>query len=267
MLAVLVVYMALGIPAGLLAGLLGVGGGLIIVPILLYGLAWQGVHPDVIPHLALGTSLASIVFTSLSSVRAHHLHDAVLWPVVRYFTPGIVMGTFLGGCIAALLPAKPLILIFAVFLLYVSAQTFLDVKPKNVRKLPGRAGLAGVGAGIGFVSSFVGIGGGTLTVPFLCWCNTNMRQAIGTSAGVGFPIAVAGALSYMVNGWNVPALPSYALGFVYLPALFGLVSTSALAAPYGARLAHKVPVKKLKRFFAVFLLCMAINMIVKFFTL
>ncbi|MCL1916342.1 MAG: sulfite exporter TauE/SafE family protein [Desulfovibrionaceae bacterium] len=252
-------YMFFGAIAGLLAGMLGLGGGIVIVPMLLYGLAWQGMSEN-INHLALGTSMASIFFTFISSVRAHHRRGSVLWRVVGCFTPGVAVGTFLGGYIAVLLPSRPLSVIFSIFLLLVAAQIFLDITPKAARHLPGRGGLAGVGAGIGFISSFVGIGGGSMTVPFLGWCNIDMRQAVGTAAGIGFPMALAGALSYMINGWNAPNLPEYSLGFIYLPALGGLASTSILFAPLGAKIAYRISAKKLKRVFAVYLVCMAAHM-------
>lgn len=265
MLTIAFMYMLPGCVAGLLAGLLGVGGGLVIVPILLYMLPLQGIDTPYINHLALGTSLASIVFTSLSSVRAHHKRGAVLWDSALRFAPGILAGTFLGGCIAARLPSRPLTIIFIIFLCCMALQMFMNMKPKAARGLPGGAGLTGAGAGIGFVSSFVGIGGGSITVPFLLWCNVDMRLAVGTSAGVGLPIALAGALSYIVNGWGLQGLPEYSFGFIYLPALLGLVTASVCTAPLGARLAYKVSVPALKRFFACFLLCMAANLAYKTF--
>ncbi|MDR2503376.1 MAG: sulfite exporter TauE/SafE family protein [Deltaproteobacteria bacterium] len=265
MLTALLIYAASGVLVGIVAGLLGLGGGLVVVPILLYSLPLQGIM-EYNNHLALGTSMASIVFTSISSVRAHHGRGAVLWPVVLRLAPGIIIGTFAGGHVVSMLSSKPLSIIFAFFLFYMSVQMFLDIKPKASRSLPGGAALAGVGGGIGFVSSFVGIGGGSMTIPFLSWCNTDMRLAIGTSAGVGFPIALAGTASYIVGGWDLPGLPEYSLGFVYLPALLGLVSTSMLFAPLGAKISHKVSVKKLKRFFAVFLFLMGLNMAYKILT-
>jgi uncharacterized membrane protein YfcA len=262
MAASIALYIVMGSVAGILAGLLGLGGGVVIVPIMLYTLPLQGVT-EYVNHLALGTSMASIIFTSISSVRAHNSRGAVLWPVIWRFSPGIVAGTFIGGYTAALLNTKLLSAIFIIFLFYMSVQMFLNIKPKASRRLPGSAGLSAAGAGIGFVSSFVGIGGGSLTVPFLAWCNVDMRQAIGTSAGVGFPIALSGAAAYIVSGWGLPGLPDYALGFVYLPALLGLVCATMLTAPLGAKIAYKVSTAKLKRFFAILLFCIALNMIYK----
>ena len=262
----ILMYLIFGAFAGLLAGLLGVGGGLIIVPILVYGLPLQGItDPNLVHRLALGTSLASIIFTSISSVRAHSRRGTVMWPVVLRFAPGIVAGTAIGGSIAALVPTKPLATIFVLFLCYVSIQMLLDIKPKASRHLPETPGLVAGGGIIGFVSSFVGIGGGSLTIPFLTFCNVPMREAIGTSAGVGFPIAFAGAVTYIATGWAAPGLPEHAVGFVYLPALAGLVTASMLTAPLGAKIAYKLPISGLKKFFALFLLFVACNMVYKLF--
>ncbi|MDR1360502.1 MAG: sulfite exporter TauE/SafE family protein [Deltaproteobacteria bacterium] len=262
MLASFALYLAPGCLAGLLAGLLGIGGGVVMVPILLYCLPLQGINEHV-NLLALGTSMASIIFTSLASVRVHNGRKSVLWPVVLRLSPGLAAGTLLGGSVVVLLPGRLLSAIFAVFLFSVACQLLLDVSPRASRRLPGTAGLAGVGAGIGFFSSFVGIGGGTLIIPFLVWCNTPMREAVGTSAGASFPIALAGSLAYLVQGWAVPDTPPYCLGFIYLPAFLGLVGASMLTAPLGAKLAYKVPARGLKRFFALFLVCIAANILYK----
>lgn len=254
-------YVALGSVAGVLAGLLGVGGGILIVPALSVLFAWQQVPATFTLHLALGTSLASIVFTSLSSVRAHHERGAVDWRVLRRVTPGIVVGTLLGSAVAARLSARLLAVFFVVFLYYVAAQMLLDVRPKPSRQLPGAGGMFGAGSLIGGVSSLVGIGGGSMSVPFLVWCNVSVRSAIGTSAAIGFPIALAGAVGYVANGLAVPALPPHSLGFVYLPALVGVAFASMATAPLGARLAHALPVTSLKRLFALLLAGMATKML------
>jgi uncharacterized membrane protein YfcA len=262
MLTSIALYLALGCFTGILAGLLGIGGGVIIVPLLLYCLPLQGIteHANL---LALGTSMASILFTSIASVREHNRHKTVLWPVVFRLVPGVVTGTLLGGFIVVFLPGKILSAIFVVFLCYVACQMLLDITPKPSRRLPGTAGITGIGAGIGFFSSFVGIGGGTLIIPFLTLCNTPMREAVATSAGVGFPLALAGTAVYLVQGWEAPGMPPYSLGFIYLPALVGFVCASMLTAPLGAKLAYKVPVPRLKRFFAAFLLFVAANLLCK----
>jgi uncharacterized membrane protein YfcA len=262
MLTSIALYLAFGCFTGCLAGLFGISGGVIIVPLLLLCLPLQGITGH-INLLALGTSMASILFTSVASVREHNRHKTVLWPVVFRLAPGVVAGTLLGGVIVVSLPGSFLSAIFVVFLSYVACQMLLDITPKPSRRLPGTVGLAGVGAGVGFFSSFVGIGGGTLIIPFLTLCNTPMREAIATSAGVGFPLALAGTAIYLVQGWGMQGMPPYSLGFIYLPALLGLVCASILTAPLGAKLAYRVPVPRLKRFFAIFLLFVAANLLYK----
>ncbi|MDD5404108.1 MAG: sulfite exporter TauE/SafE family protein [Sulfuricella sp.] len=258
-------YLLTGVFAGFLAGLLGVGGGLVIVPALAFIFTAQHFPQEHILHIALGTSLASILFTSLSSVRAHHAHGAVNWRVVRGIAPGIVAGTLAGTALAAQLSTNFLKGFFVLFAYYVAAQMLLNIKPKPSRQLPGRGGMFGAGSVIGGVSSLVGIGGGTLSVPFMTWCNIKMHQAIGTSAAIGFPIAAAGALGYTVNGLGAAALPEYSLGFIYLPALAGLVFASVLTAPFGARMAHRLPVPQLKKVFAALLIVLGTRMLVSLF--
>ncbi|MDP2963226.1 MAG: sulfite exporter TauE/SafE family protein [Sulfurimicrobium sp.] len=258
-------YLLTGIVAGFLAGLLGVGGGLVIVPVLTFIFTAQHFPASHILHLALGTSLASILFTSVSSLRAHHAHGAVNWQLVRGVTPGILAGTFLGTVLAAQLSSNFLKGFFVMFVYYVATQMLLNIKPKPTRQLPGWGGLFGAGSIIGGVSSLVGIGGGTLSVPFMTWCNIKMHQAIGTSAAIGFPIALAGAVGYIVNGLGTAGLPEYSLGFVYLPALAGLVLASVLTAPLGARLAHRLPVPQLKKIFAALLYVLGTRMLVSMF--
>jgi uncharacterized membrane protein YfcA len=257
-------YSALGALAGLLAGLLGVGGGLVIVPVLTMLFTVQHLPADHVMHLALGTSLASIMFTSVSSMRSHHGRGAVEWEIVRRITPGIVAGVFLGSWVAAWLSTRVLKAFFMVFLFYVAVQIFLDITPRP-RKMAGTAGMIGAGTLIGGISSLVGIGGGTMSVPFMLWCSVPMRKAIGTSAAIGFPIALAGAAGYVLNGLKATSLPSHTLGFVYLPALLGVSLASVLTAPLGARLAHSLPVSKLKKIFAGLLLLLAGKMLVSLF--
>ncbi|MDL2316139.1 sulfite exporter TauE/SafE family protein [Desulfovibrio sp. OttesenSCG-928-A18] len=260
MLTSIVIFLILGAFAGLLAGLLGVGGGLVIVPMINYAFALQGTTDVHTHHLALGTSLATIMFTSISSFMAHHRSKAVIWSIVKYITPGILLGTFFGSKVAAHLPTELLKGFFVVFLLYVGTQMLLNIKPKASREIPGFAGNSVAGGVIGMASSFVGIGGGTLSVPYMTWCNVPMHKAIGTSAAIGFPIAVAGALGYLVNGLAVPDLPQHTVGYIYLPALFGIAAASVFTAPLGARLAHRLPVTRLKKFFACLLFVMAAQM-------
>jgi len=262
MTAILLMYIFVGAIAGVLAGLLGIGGGLVIVPMLVFCFVRQGIPEATIMHLALGTSLASIMFTAVSSFRAHHKRGAVHWDVVRKIVIGIFTGTFMGSYIAAQLSTRFLKGFFVVFLYYVAVQMLTGKKPKPTRQIPGRTAMFGVGNVIGVVSSLVGIGGGTLSVPFMIWCNMQVHHAIGTSAAIGFPIAIAGTLGYIANGWSVSGLPDYSLGYIYLPALVGIVVTSVLTAPLGVRLAHSLPVDRLKRVFAVLLLVVGTRMLI-----
>ena len=255
-------YLALGAVAGLLAGLLGVGGGLIIVPILAALFVQQGVSGDIIMHLALGTSLASIVFTSLSSIRAHQQHGAILWPAFRQLTPGILIGAACGGWLAGIMSTAWLKPLFAVFELAVGLHMLSSLKPQAQRNLPGPIQMSSAGGVIGAVSSLVGIGGGTLTVPYLIWHSVNLRQAIATSSACGFPIAVAGSLSFIVNGWYNTLLPTHSLGYVHLPALIGIAISSVLLAPLGARLTHRLPVAVLKKLFGGLLILLAVKLLI-----
>lgn len=256
----LIALLALGLVSGFIAGLLGVGGGLVMVPMLVMLFAQQGFDPSWQMHLALGTSLAVIVLTSMSSLRAHHAHGAVRWDTVRRIAPGIVLGTLLGAFAARYLSDFGLRLFFVAFLFYAATQMWLEYKPKPHRELPGWPGMTAVGAVIGAVSAWVGIGGGTLSVPFQRWCNVDLHQAIGTSAAIGFPIAVTGAAGYALAGQGAPGLPSWSVGFIYIPALAGIAGASWLTAPLGARLAHRLPVRNLKRIFALLLYAMGLRM-------
>lgn len=257
-------YLGLGTFAGVLAGLLGVGGGLVIVPMLTFIFIAQQMPAEHILHLALGTSLASIMFTSISSLRAHHLRGAVDWSVVRRITPGIMAGTFFGSWVAAQLSTAFLKGFFVAFLYFVAVQMLLDIRPHPHRQLPGHTALFGVGGAIGAVSSLVGIGGGSMSVPFMIWCNVTLRTAIGTSAAIGFPIALAGTAGYVVNGLAA-TLPEHTLGFVYLPALLGVSAASMLTAPLGAKLAHSLPTGGLKKTFALLLIVMGTKMLLGLF--
>lgn len=255
-----VTYLSVGGIVGVLAGLLGIGGGVIIVPLLTASFGILGISSDNLHHLALGTSLATIMFTSIASFRAHHARGGVAWGVVRMIAPGIVFGTLLGSWVASLLSTLLLKRFFVLFLFYVAFQLFRDVKPKPHRELPGWGGCSLVGGGIGLISSLVGIGGGTMSVPFLLWCNVDIYRAIGTSAAIGFPIALAGTVGYVLAGLKTAGLPPLSVGFVYLPALIGIAVASSLTAPLGVRLARRLPVASLKKGFAVFVLIMALKM-------
>jgi len=257
----LLVFMLLGAVVGFMAGLLGIGGGGIMVPVLTSIFLLQGVSVDNVVHLALGTSMACMLVTSFASFRAHNAKGGVIWHVFRGMAPGIILGTFLATFLASYLRSLYLAIFFALFMAYVSAQMFLDKKPKPSRELAGNAGLFMAGSGIGAISALVSIGGGSLTVPFLTWQNVDIKKAIGTSAAIGLPIAIAGTLGYLINGWSRYSADNFTFGFVYLPAVIMISSTSYFAAPYGVKLAHRLPIATLKRIFAVLLILLSIKMI------
>ena len=262
LLELLIYYIGLGVIAGFVAGLLGVGGGLIIVPVLILIFQQNNFSSEVIVHLAIGTSLATIIFTSLSSIYAHHFrHKAVRWDIVKQLTPGIIIGALAGAVIADLISAKPLQRFFGFFELFVAVQMALNIKPHAARTLRGNFGMKTAGAGIGTISSIVGIGGGTLTVPFLAWCNVKMQQAVATSSACGLPIAVAGCVGFIVTGWNETGLPGYSTGYIYWPAFLSIVVSSMLFAPAGAWLAHHLSAAKLKRAFSLVLFILAMKML------
>ncbi|QID19173.1 sulfite exporter TauE/SafE family protein [Nitrogeniibacter mangrovi] len=253
-------YPLLGAFVGFFAGLLGVGGGGIMVPSLTTLFIAQGFPDDKVVHLALGTSMASIVLTSISSMRAHHAHGAVRWDAVKLMTPAILVGTYGATFIAAHIDSKSLAIFFACFMAYVSVQMLLNIKPKAHRELPGSTGMSLAGLIIGGISALVAIGGGSLTVPFLTWCNVRVQHAIGTSAAVGLPIAIAGTIGYLSNGWGEAGMPPYTAGYIYLPA-FVLMLVSVATAPLGAKLAHRLPVGVLKKVFAGVLVLLCIKML------
>ena len=255
-------YIVLGACAGVLAGLFGVGGGMIIVPVLVFSFTAQGFDPGVLTHLAVGTSLATIIFTSINSVREHQRKGAVRWPVFTWMTLGILLGAGLGSLTAASIQGPMLQKIIGVFAILVALQMSLDLKPKASRDVPGKPGLTLAGVVIGWASAIFGIGGGSLTVPFLTWRSVPIQQAVATSAACGLPIALAGALSFMVVGWHDEHLPDWSLGFVYLPALVGIALTSMFFARFGARLAHKLSPRLLKRLFALLLLVVGLNFLI-----
>lgn len=262
MITILGLYILVGAIAGVLAGLLGIGGGLVIVPMLVFCMELQHLPQELVMHLALGTSMASIMFTSVSSFMAHHRRGAVEWSVVKRIVVGILVGTFLGSCVAAVLSTGVLKVFFVIFLYFVCYQMLSGKKPKPSRTLPGLWGMFAAGNVIGVVSSLVGIGGGTLSVPFMVWHNIPIHRAIGTSAAIGFPIAIAGTVGYIFNGWGVDNLPPYSLGYVSLIALVSVAVMSVLTAPLGVRLAHSLPVDKLKRVFAIILFLVGTKMLI-----
>lgn len=258
-------FILLGAFTGFFAGMFGIGGGGIMVPVLTLIFTQVGFPPEHIVHLALATSMGAIVPTALSSLRTHHQHKAVLWSVVFAIAPGILLGTFSATFLASFLSAKPLAAFFSCFMAFVAVQMVLNRKPAPSRQLPGAVGTSAVGVGIGSVSALVAIGGGTLTVPFLTWCNVALPVAIGTSAAVGLPIAISGAVGYWYNGSSVANLPAYTLGFIFWPGVLLMASASLFTAPLGAKLAHRLPIPLLKKCFAALLVFLSLEMLVTVF--
>ncbi len=268
---IILIYLSLGAIAGLLAGLLGIGGGLVIVPVLILAFQYQGFSPEVLTHLAIGTSLATIVVTSTASAWEHNRHGSVRWATFAFLASGIVVGSFLGVKTAGRLSGPVLQALIGVFAIAVALQLsgivrFRQASPKHGEstrqcKLPGTGELIGAGGAIGWVAAMFGIGGGLLTVPYLTWRNIRTQHAVGTSAACGFPIAVVGAITSVQEGWRQAALPDFSSGYVYWPAFLGIVLTSTLFARLGAKLAHRLPAETLKRIFAILLLLVGVKFI------
>ena len=256
-------YLSLGAAAGFLAGLFGVGGGLLLVPVLLFLFNGQHFPADHTMHMALGTSMATILFTSFASAHKHHQHGAVNWQAVRHITPGILLGTALGTLSAAAISPQGLGIFFALFVYFAAAQMLLEARPKPSRQLPGFAGMSLVGTFTGWISSLVSIGGGTIAVPFLVWCNLPIRNAIGTSAAIGFPVAIGGSIGYIATGLSTHPLPTPSLGFVYLPALLWVALASLITAPLGARAAHRMKIELLRKLFAILLAILASKLLLE----
>ena len=247
----------LGLGTGFLAGLLGIGGGMLMVPFMTFILTAKGFPADYTVKMAVATSLATICFTSLSSVRAHHQRGAVMWPVVRLLSPGILLGALIGAQLATALPGKILSVLFAIFVAFSATQMLLDRKPRPSRTLPGRLGTFSMGWLIGTLSSLVGAGGAFISVPFMTWCNVRIHHAVGTSAALGFPIALAGTLGYIWAGRDLPPMPAGSIGYLYLPGLIVIALASMISAPLGARTAHRMDIRPLKKVFAFVLYLLA----------
>ena len=254
----------LGVGTGFLAGLLGIGGGMLMVPFITIIMSARGVGPDLAVKMAIATSMATIIFTSISSVRAHHKHGAVRWDIVKRLAPGIVIGSIIGSLgVFALLKGSYLAIFFGLFVGFSATQMFLDKKPKPTRQMPGTGGQLAAGGVIGFLSGLVGAGGGFISVPFMTWCNVAIHNAVATSAALGFPIAVANVAGYIISGQSVQNLPAGSFGYIWLPALAVIAVASFLTAPLGAKAAHALPVGKLKRVFASILYVLAAYMLWK----
>jgi uncharacterized membrane protein YfcA len=254
----------LGVGTGFLAGLLGIGGGMVMVPFITAIMDHLGVPADLAVKMAIATSMATIIFTSVSSVRAHHKRGAVRWDIVQRLAPGIVIGSLIGSLgVFTLLKGTALAIFFGLFVGFSATQMFLDKKPKPSRQMPGAAGQFAAGGVIGFVSGLVGAGGGFISVPFMTWCNVAIHNAVATSAALGFPIAVANVAGYIASGQSAQGLPAGSFGYIWLPALVVIAACSVLMAPVGAKAAHSLPVPRLKRVFASTLYLLAAYMLWK----
>lgn len=255
-------YALLGIFAGLMAGMLGIGGGLIIVPILVWLFSVQGhVPPEIMMQVAVGTSLATIILTSIGSIWAHHQKGAVDWLIVRRILLGLLIGSVAGSVLAHYMPSDVLKKVFGVLQITIALQMAFGRQPAPHSQLPGSVGMTTAGSVVGAISSLMGMGGGAVSTPFFAWCNVPMRRAIATSAAIGFPAAIAGSAAYVFTGYGLPNLPPMSLGYVYLPAWLSIGVMSIVSAMLGAKLTHILPVDILKKVFAVLLIVLGIKML------
>ena len=263
----LLIYVLIGIAVGFIAGMLGIGGGTTLVPLLVFVFTAAEFSNDKILHLALGTTITSIIFTSISSVKAHHSRGVVRWDIFRQVSPSLIIGTLSGTFVADFLNSRSLAIFFVAFVYITSIQLFFDSKNTVKRELPGIVGLCIAGFLIGAISSLVGAGGGVLSIPLMVLCRVPIIQAVGTSAALGFPIAIAGSAGYFYHGIGEPLLPPLSLGYIYLPALIGITIGTFFTVPIGARMAHKMPASYLKKIFSILLFFLATRMAWEFLTL
>lgn len=260
--AIVPAYLGLGALAGFLAGLLGIGGGAMMVPVLAWLFALQDYPAEHIVHLAVATAMATVIFTSISSVRAHASRGGVRWDIAQAMAPGMLVGGFGGALVADRFSSFGLGLFFVVFVFIMATNMLVDRKPAPGRTTPGRVGLFLVGTLIGVLSALIAIGGAMMTVPFLIWCTVPVIQAVGTSSAIGFPVAFASTVGYIWTGSTVSAaMPASTWGYVDVPAVLSIATASMLLAPLGARLAHRLPTGILRRVFAVFLYVLATRML------
>jgi uncharacterized membrane protein YfcA len=258
----MLLYILLGVFVGFMAGLLGVGGGGILVPLLVSIFSYQNVSADHVVHLALGTTMACMIISSISSIRAHAAQGTVVWNVVYGMAPGIMVGVLLMTRIAVHVNSAYIAIFFALFMALVAGQMFLNWKPKASRKPARFHDLFFAGAGIGSVSALAAVGGGFLTITYLSYKNVDMKKAVGTSSAIGFPIAIAGTIGYMMSGWSQALEIPYTLGFIDVPAFLVISIASTIAAHYGARCSHRLPEAYLKKIFAVISLILSVKMFV-----
>lgn len=247
-----------------MAGLLGIGGGVIFVPCLILLLSTRAIPVEQISHIAIATTMATILLTALASVRTHHKKNTVHWPLVLAISPGIFLGALVGGQIFSGLHTGALTLLFAGFVIFSAWQMrHQGKKVASGRSLPGKVGLMGAGSVIGFISSLVGVGGGFISVPFLTWCNVPIRNAIATSAAMSIPVAFFVTSSNILNSYKLSNLPAGSLGYVYLPALACLAMASVMTAPLGAKLTYQLNVVQIRKIFSNLLLALAFYMAVR----
>lgn len=251
-----------GAVSGVLAGMLGIGGGMILVPFMIVVFNHQQFDQAIIVHMAIATGMATILFTSLSAIRAHHQHGTIDWKLVIALSPGIIAGGLIGGSeLFDAFPTSWLSLFFAIFIVYTSIQMFINKKPQPGRQLPDKLGLFSFGAFTGALSSLLGAGGAFVTVPFMIWCNVKPHVAMASASGLGFPIAVATTIGYVLGSWNHPGLPSGSIGYIYLPAVACIVVASVFTAPIGAKMARNMNTVNLKRVFGGMLFFLAAFML------
>jgi uncharacterized protein len=258
---IILVYLSLGALSGLLAGLFGIGGGLIMVPVLVLAFTAQGFPAEVLTHMAIATSLGATIFTATSSIYSHHRQSGICWSLFLPLACGMLIGAFTGVHTALQLPGYQLQFLLGVFVLLMALHLMIEVRPKQVKSMFNHSPLALAGTLIGWISTIFGLGGGILTVPLLVWRSLPIKQAVGTAAACSFPIALTGAVTNVVVSWETPSLPSYSMGYIYLPAVLGVVITSTVAAHLGSRLAHHLPNHILQRIFIVFLILIGLHML------
>ncbi|OQW41249.1 MAG: hypothetical protein A4S08_02670 [Proteobacteria bacterium SG_bin4] len=257
----IVLYMALGAIAGFIAGLLGFGGGGMLVPLLASIFTMQGMSTDNVVHLALGTSLACMIISSTASIRAHAFRGTVMWRAAGGMAPGIVIGAFLSAHAATNLNSTFIAVFFALFMALIALQMFVNWQPEPSKQPITLRGLLAAGVGIGSVSALTAVGGGFLTVAYLSYKSLDIKTAIGTSAAIGFPLAIAGTASYMISGWSITLSNPYTLGFIYMPAFLAVSIAGAIAAHYSARCSHRLPEAFLKKALAIISLLLSIKML------
>ncbi len=255
-------YLLIGAGVGFMAGLLGIGGGMVQVPLMVFVFTAKGIATEHVVHMAIATAMATIPFTAAASVGAHHSRGNVDWRVVAGMLPGLLLGAGLGALSTGMIPARPLAIFFTGFIFLAGTNMFFDIKPATSRALPGRGGLLGFGTFTGVISSYLAAGAAFMTIPFMTWCSVPIKRAIGTAAALGFPLGVAGTAGYVWAGWGRPGLPEATLGYVYLPALAMIVATSMPMAPMGARVSAALPVRHLRWVFGLILYALVARMLV-----